>query len=126
MFYKLLDYSILVIAIIFFIGVLGFDYSIFGLSEPLILISDEWKLFFDILLWPLISLLIVDLVLKYKNTKNPKKFIKKYWIDILMLILIPVFSVFKSLKIGISIVKKLKTAKMGAKIAHKSKKVSKK
>lgn len=126
MFYKLLDYSILVIAIIFFIGVLAFDYSIFGLSEPLILISDEWKFFFDILLWPLVSLLLVDLTLKYKNTKNPKKFIKKYWIDIVMLILIPVFSVFKSLKIGISIVKKLKTAKIGAKIAHKSKKISKK
>ena len=126
MFYKLLDFSILVIAIIFFIGVLAFDYSIFGLSEPLIFISNEWTFFFDILLWPLVSLLLIDLTLKYKNTKNPKKFIKKYWIDILMLILIPVFSVFKSLKIGISIVKKLKTAKMGAKIAHKSKKISKK
>lgn len=114
------------IAIVFFIGVLAFDYLLFGLSEPLILISDEWKLFFDILLWPLVSLLLVDLTLKYKNTKNPKKFIKKYWVDILMLILIPVFSVFKSLKIGISIMKKLKTAKMGVKIAHKSKKISKK
>lgn len=126
MFYKILDLTILVIATTFFIGILAFDYSIFGLSEPLILIPYEWKFFFDIMIWLLVSLLIIDLTLKYKKTKDPKKFIKKYWIDILMLILIPVFSVFKSLKIGLSIVKQLKTAKMGAKIAHKTKKISKK
>ena len=126
MYYKLLDFSILVIVTIFFVGVLAFDYSIFGLSEPLIFIPYEWKFFFDVLIWPLVSLLIIDLALKYKKTKNPKKFIKKYWIDIVMLILIPIFSAFKSLKIGIKIVKQLKTAKMGAKAAHKSKKISKK
>jgi hypothetical protein len=126
MYYKLLDFSILVIVTIFFVGVLAFDYPIFGLSEPLILIPYEWKFFFDVLIWPLVSLLIIDLALKYKKTKNPKKFIKKYWIDIVMLILIPIFSAFKSLKIGIKIVKQLKTAKMGAKAAHKSKKISKK
>ena len=126
MYYKLLDFSILVIVTIFFVGVLAFDYSIFGLSEPLIFIPYEWKFFFDVLIWPLVSLLIVDLALKYKKTKNPKKFIKKYWIDIVMLVLIPIFSAFKSLKIGIKIVKQLKTAKMGAKAAHKSKKISKK
>jgi len=126
MFYKILDLTILVITTIFFIGILAFDYPIFGLSEPLILIPYEWKFFFDIMIWLLVSLLIIDLTLKYKKTKNPKKFIKKYWIDILMLILIPIFSVFKSLKIGLSIVKQLKTAKMGAKIAHKTKKISKK
>ncbi|MDH3610846.1 MAG: hypothetical protein OEM79_03690 [Nitrosopumilus sp.] len=121
-----MDFTILVIVTIFFVGVLAFDYSIFGLSEPLIFIPNEWKFFFDVLLWPLVSLLIIDLALKYKKTKNPKKFIKKYWIDIVMLILIPIFSAFKSLKIGIKIVKQLKTAKMGAKAAHKSKKISKK
>ncbi|MGD8708544.1 MAG: hypothetical protein PVI88_07685 [Nitrosopumilaceae archaeon] len=121
-----MDFSILVIVTIFFVGVLAFDYPIFGLSEPLILIPYEWKFFFDVLIWPLVSLLIIDLALKYKKTKNPKKFIKKYWIDIVMLILIPIFSAFKSLKIGIKIVKQLKTAKMGAKAAHKSKKISKK
>ena len=126
MLYKILDLSILVIAAMFFIGILAFDYSIFGLTEPIILISYEWKFFFDILIWPLIVLLMIDLTLKYKKTKNPKKFIKKYWIDITMLILIPIFSVFKFLKIGLSVVKKLKTAKMGAKLAHKTKKMSKK
>ena len=126
MYCKLLDFSILVIVAIFFVGVLAFDYSIFGLSEPLIFIPFEWKFFFDVLIWPLVSLLFIDLTLKYKKTKSPKKFIKKYWVDIMMLILIPVFSAFKSLKIGIKIVKQLKTAKMGAKMAHKSKKMSKK
>ena len=124
--YKLLDYSILVTTTLFFVGILAFEYPTFGLSGPLILIPPEWESFFDVLIWPLVVLLIIDLALKYKKTRNTKKFIKKYWIDIVMLVLIPIFSVFKSLKVGISIVKQLKTAKMGAKIAHKSKKISKK
>ena len=90
------------------------------------LIPYEWKFFFDVLIWPLVALLIIDLALKYKKTNDIKKSIKKYWIDIAMLVLIPIFSVFKSLKIGICTVFQLKTATMGAKIAHKSKKISKK
>ncbi len=44
----------------------------------------------------------------------------------MMLILIPIFSAFKFFKLGLNIVKKLKTVKMGLKILHKTKKVSQK
>ena len=123
---QILDFSILVVATMFLVGMLAFDYSIFGLTEPVVSIPNDWKSFFDVLIWPLVTLLVLDLIFKYKKTGNPNKFFKKYWIDVMMLILIPIFSVFKSLKIGISIVKQLKTAKMDAKIAHKTKKISEK
>ena len=123
--YKILDSVLLILAIIFFIGLILYEYETFGLSEPIFEISPEWKIFFEYVIFPLIALLVFDLVLKYKKTKNTKKFVKTYWIDIVMLILIPIFSAFKFFKIGISIVKKLKTVKMSAKIIQKSKKVAK-
>ena len=98
----------------------------FGFSEPQLQISEDLKPYFDFLIWPLIALLIVDLVVKYRRVNNPKKFVKKYWIDIVMLALITVFSIFKIFKVGLSAIKKIKTVKMGTKAAHKTKKVTKK
>lgn len=106
----------------FFAGIVSFEYSTIGLSEPILSLPYESKQFFDFLIWPLIILLVFDLYFKYNKVRDPKKFVKKYWIDIVMLTLIPIFSAFKFLKIGISIIKKLKTVKMGTKVAHKTKK----
>ncbi|MDH3766591.1 MAG: hypothetical protein OER82_12400 [Nitrosopumilus sp.] len=123
---KILDLIILVLVSIFFIGMLGSEFPALGIVQPLIPIPHEWKHFFDILIYPIIVLLVIDLAMKYRKTNDLKEFVKKYWIDIAMLILIPVFSAFKFFKFGLSIVKKLKTVKMGVKIAHKTKKVSQK
>ena len=124
--HKILDFIILVIILVFFIGVLSFEYSILGLQNSLIPISSEWKPFFNFLIYPIVALLAVDLALKYRKEKNPRKFVKKYWIDIIMLVLIPVFSIFKFFKVGLSLTKQLKTLKMGAKALNKTKKVTKK
>ncbi|NND86414.1 MAG: hypothetical protein HKM23_03605 [Nitrosopumilus sp.] len=124
--FAILDLSIVAIASLFLVDVLAYGHDIIGLSEPPIAISPDWKPFFEFLIYPLILLLIVDLYFKYRKTKDPKKFIKKYWIDITMLILIPILSIFKFFKVGLSLIKKLKTAKMGTKVIHKSKKISKK
>ena len=124
--YKILDFIILVIVMVFFVGILSFEYSILGLQNPVIPISSEWKPFFDILIYPIVALLAVDLTLKYRKEKNPKKFVKKYWIDIIMIVLIPVFSIFKFFKVGLSLTKQLKTLKMGTKALHKTKKIAKK
>ena len=121
---KFLDLIILVLASLFFIGLLAFESHSFGLENPILLIPDQFKEFFEFLLWPILTLLTLDLILKYRKIKNPKKFVKKHWIDILMLALIPIFSIFKFLKIGSSVIKQLKTIKMGTKIFHKTKKIS--
>ena len=123
---KILDLIILALSLLFFIGLLAFEYHVFGLENPILSIPDEFKEFFEFLIWPILILLTLDLVLKYRKINNPKKFVKKYWIDILMLALIPIFSIFKFFKIGLSLIKQLKTIKMGAKIFHKTKKISKK
>jgi predicted small integral membrane protein len=123
---KILDLIILVLSLLFFIGLLAFEYRVFGLENSILSIPDEFKEFFEFLIWPILILLTLDLVLKYRKINNPKKFVKKYWIDILMLALIPIFSIFKFLKIGLSLIKQLKTIKMGAKIFHKTKKIYKK
>lgn len=122
---RILDLIILVLVSLFFIGLLAFEYHVFGLEHPILPIPNEFKEFFEFLILPILALLTLDLVLKYRKINNPKKFVKKYWIDILMLALIPVFSIFKFLKIGLSLIKQLKTIKMGAKIFHKTKKISK-
>ena len=124
--YKKLDLAILAFVGIFFVGILAFEYQLIGLQEPVISINKEWKIFFEFLIYPIVGLLVLDLVLKYRKVNNPKKFVKKYWIDIVMLVLIPVFSVFKFFKIGLSLIKQFKTIKMGAKAAHKTKKIAKK
>jgi len=123
--YRILDLSIIAIASMFLVDVLAFGYVSWGLSEPILPIPSDWKSFFDFLIWPLVILLILDLILKYRKIKDPKKFVKKYWVDIIMLILIPIFFAFKFFKIGLSAIKKLKTAKMGTKVIHKTKKITK-
>ena len=123
---KILDLIILTLTSLFFIGLLAFEYHSFGLKNPILPIPDEFKEFFEFLIWPILTLLALDLILKYRKTKNLKKFVKKHWIDILMLVLIPIFSIFKFLKIGLSVIKQLKTVKMGVKIFHKTKKISQK
>ena len=115
---------ILVFASLFFIGLLVFEYHSFGLENPILPIPDQFKEFFEFLIWPILTLLTLDLILKYRKINNPKKFVKKHWIDIFMLALIPIFSIFKFLKIGSSVIKQLKTIKMGTKIFHKTKKIS--
>ena len=122
---KILDLMILVLTSLFFIGLLAFEYHTFGLENSILPIPDTFKEFFEFLIWPILVLLTLDLVFKYRKIKNSKKFVKKHWIDILMLALIPIFSIFKFLKIGLNVIKQLKTIKMGAKIFHKTKKISK-
>lgn len=124
--YQILDLTILVLVVIFFVDVLAFEYATLGLQQPIMHISVEWKFFFEILIYPIVILLIIDLVLKYRKVNDPRKFVKKYWIDITMLILIPVFSIFKFFKISLGLIKKLKTVKMGAKALDKTKKVTQK
>ena len=121
---KILDMIILVLTSLFFIGLLAFEYHSFGLETPILPIPDQFKEFLEFLIWPILILLAFDLILKYRKINNSKKFVKKHWIDILMLVLIPIFSIFKFLKIGLSLIKQLKTIKMGAKIFHKTKKIS--
>ncbi|MGD2107657.1 MAG: hypothetical protein PVH93_08650 [Nitrosopumilaceae archaeon] len=123
--YQILDMIILVLVILFFVGMLGTSFQGLGTDISILFIPDDVQAFLDVLIYPIIALLGIDLVLKYRKTKNPKKFVRKYWIDIFMIVLIPVFSIFKFFKIGLSLTKQLKTLKMGAKVLQNQKNLQK-
>ena len=111
----------MIVVLLFFIDILAFKYDVIDLAEPQLDLPEELEPYFDFLIWPLAVLLVSDLVIKYRKVNDPKKFVKKYWIDIVMLALIPIFSALKFLKVGVSLVKKIKALKMGTKVTHKTK-----
>ena len=76
-FYKMLDLIILILVSIFFVGMLGSEFPTLGIEQPMISIPAEWKSFFDFLIYPVFILLIIDLVLKYRKTNDPKKIHEK-------------------------------------------------
>ena len=83
--HQILDFIILVIVMVFFVEVLSFEYSILGLQNSLISISFECKPFFNFLIYPIVALLAVDLALKYRKEKNPRKFVKSIRLILLCL-----------------------------------------
>jgi hypothetical protein len=114
------DLSIFVLLILFFIGFLVYDYELIGIKEPILHMPKDYKLYFEILPWILFSLLVTDLLLKYKLTgRNVKYFLKKYWTDILLTILLPILFPLKYFNATLKIYKYTKFAKSGFKFAQK-------
>lgn len=114
------DISIFGLLILFFIGFLAFDYEILAIKEPFIHIPKYYKDFFEVLPWILFSLLVIDLCLKYKlSGGKPKYFLKKYWTDVLLTILLPVLFPLKFFNATFKIYKYSKFAKSGFKLIQK-------
>jgi len=122
---KALDFSLLGMVIVYFVGFLSFHPQSVFLAEPLLDISHEYEIYFEILLWAIFGLLALDLYFKYRKLASWKLFLKKNWHDIVMLALIPFLAGFKIAKISVNLVKTLKASKTGFKIFHKAKKASK-
>ncbi len=53
----------------------------------------SYDTFFSYLDWSIITLLVIDLIFKFKKTANTKKFIKGYWLEILAIL--PFFFILK-------------------------------
>ncbi|MDR4513012.1 MAG: hypothetical protein MRJ93_15055 [Nitrososphaeraceae archaeon] len=120
---KLLDFSILLILIFILIDFLAYDYKYIHLEKPVIPISNEMKHYFEFLPWLLFIALVLDLYLKYLIVgKNWDKFVKKYWLDILLTLLIPLMYPLKIIKASIKSYKLIKTTKYSFKIVQKLKK----
>jgi hypothetical protein len=116
------DLFIFSLLILFFIGFLIYDYELTGIKEPFIPnpISKDYKVFFEILPIILFSLLLIDLLIKYKLAdKKFRYFVKKYWTDILMTVLLPILFPLKYFNATFKIYKYIKFAKSGFKLAQK-------
>lgn len=124
-FKKGLSFSTFTLILIFFFGLINIEHTALGISEPLFPITEEIKTIFDIIFWIIVILLILELVVAYLEIKNPKKFVRKYWLEIILLVLMPVFVGFKAMKISLKLVKQIKISKTGFKIFQKFKKSEK-
>lgn len=121
-FKKGLSYSTFTLILIFFFGLINIEHAALGISEPLFLITEEIKMIFDLVFWIIVILLGLELVVAYLEIRNPKKFVRKYWLEIILLVLMPVFAGFKAMKITLKLVKQIKVSKTGFKIFQKFKK----
>jgi len=118
------DIVIFGLLILFFIGFLAYDYEILAIKEPFIQIPNDYKVFFEFLPWILLLLLITDIYLKYQlSDGKPKSFLKKYWTDILLTILLPILFPLKFFKATLKIYKYSKFAKSGFKLIQKYDKI---
>ena len=120
------DISIFGLLILFFIGFMVYDYELIGMKEPFIHLPHGFKVFFEILPWLLFLLLVIDLVLKYKLVEGRLEyFLKKYWTDILLTILLPFLFPLKFFKATLKLYKYTKFAKSGYKLYQKYDKIFK-
>ena len=118
------DISIFGLLILFFVGFLAYDYEILAIKDPFIQIPNGYKVFFEFLPWILLLLLITDLYLKYQLSEGkPIYFLKKYWTDILLTILLPILFPLKFFKATLKIYKYSKFAKSGFKLFQKYDKI---
>ncbi len=116
-----LEYSILFLVIFYFVVLFFSEYETLGFESPIIEISHQLKQINQIVLYVMLFLLAFELLLKYMKVRDWKIFLKKYWLDVAMVILIPVFSGIKILK-ALKFTKKVKIAKYGFKAADKTQK----
>lgn len=112
--------------VVFFVFLINIEYAALGLSEPFFPVTEQVKAFNDVIFWIIVGLLGLELVVAYLEIRDAKYFLKKYWLEIILLVLMPVFVGFKALKITIKIVKQIKVSKTGFKIFQKLKKSKKK
>jgi hypothetical protein len=120
--YQLFDIFISTMLIIFFLGYLAIHSEIIGLQGSLMPIPNGPEAW-DIFGWMLFGAISFDVYLKYRKVSNLKVFLKKHPLDMIMLILWPIFSGLKIAKISIKLVKSLKLSKFGYKAIKASKKL---
>jgi len=126
-----LEFCIVGLVFIYFTILFFSSYQLIGLEEPILKIPDWLKDVNNMILWLLFSTLLVELILNYFKTSDNRKFLRSYYPDIVMVILIPLFVVvipfFAGIKLFklVKIAKQAKIAKYGYKSLDKGKKFSK-
>lgn len=109
------DVFVSLLVMVFFAGYLNIHADLIGLQESPIHVEKEVEEFWEWLTWIVFGALGLDLYLKYRKVRNLKEFVKKHWLDILMLVLLPLFAGFKLAKVAVKAVKSAKLTKSGVK-----------
>lgn len=122
---KAFDIFVSVLLMVFFAGYLNIHADIIGLKEQPVPVTHEVEEFWEWLTWIVFAVLAFDIYLKYRKVRDPKQFLKKHWLDLLMLAMLPLFAGFKIAKLSIKMVKSAKMAKSGFKAYQGAKKIQK-
>ena len=123
-FYKIYDIVLTISLAVFFAGYLNIHAPAVGLPH-LFPISPEIMEFWEIFTWIIFAALGFDIYLKYQRAGSLRIFLKKHWLELAMIGMIPLFAGLKLAKISVKLVKGLKMMKSGFKVAHGAKKMSK-
>lgn len=121
-FKKGLSYTTFALMVLYVFGLVNAEYSSLGIPKPLFEISKEILIFFDVVFWIMVGLLTLELAIAYLKVRDAKTFVKKYWLEIIMLVFMPIFAGFKMLKLSLKILKQVKVGKTVFKIFQKMKK----
>jgi hypothetical protein len=111
--------------IIFFLGYFNINANLIGLTESPVPVSKEVMNFWEWLTWLVFAVLAVDLYLKYDDIRRPGEFLRKYWLDIFVLALLPLFAGFIVANIAVKVIKVAKLAKSGLKASLGARKLHK-
>ncbi|MBS3922034.1 MAG: hypothetical protein KGZ37_02650 [Nitrosarchaeum sp.] len=122
LFKKVVSFVTFSLIVLFIFGLVNIEYHSLGISEPLFTITEQIIIIFDIIFWLIVGLLTLELIIAYLKIRNAKSFVKKYWLEIIMLVLMPVFVGFKILKVSLKIIKQVKIGKTIFKLFQKMKK----
>ena len=118
-FKKGLSFTTFFLILLFLFGLVNIEHKALGIENPLFKITDEIIVFFDAIFWIVVGLLLLELIVAYIEIRDAKLFFKKYWLEIILLVFMPVFVGFKALKITFKIVKQIKISKTAFKIFQK-------
>lgn len=117
-----LDALVIFLLVLLLVGFLAFDYELLGLQNPIIPISHDVEYYFEMAVWILFGILILDLYLKYTTIGSWKLFLTRQWLDILTTVLIPILFPLKFTLTFAKFYKFVKSSKYGFKIVQKMKK----
>ena len=122
---KVFGVSVSLLVIVFFVGYFNINANLIGLKESPVPVSKEVKDFWEWLTWLVFAALAVDLYLKYDDIRRPGEFLRKYWLDIFVLALLPLFAGFIAANIAVKAIKVAKMAKSGLKAYFSARKIHK-
>lgn len=122
---KAFDVAVSAMLLAFFIGYVNIHADIIGLKESPVPVSHQVEEFWEWFTWIVFAALALDVYLKYRKVRNPREFLKKHWLDILMLAFMPLFAGFKLAKISIKLIKGAKMVKSGFKAFQGARKIQK-
>jgi hypothetical protein len=120
---KAFDVFVSSLVMFFFAGYINIHSEIIGFASGPMPIPKEVEEFWEYFTWAVFGVLALDIYLKYRKVCDIRVFLKKHWLDILMLCMMPLFAGFKVAKLSIKLVKGLKMTKSGFKAAHGARKL---